>query len=371
MVQLLFTCDAFRPFGQPQPGVPMLLDKEMRLIEPACGWLLHIALIRGRASSPQTWRTYGEALADWWNTLEANGWDWDRVSFNELAAYRHAMLSRPSSVTGRAYARSTINLRLRVVSLFYEWCARQAIATDMTAAFEDVRLSGAQVGGDPGMERRAVNALTLPSRTRLPRPLTQREVQEVRAGLGVRDRLIVDWALLTGMRRMEIANLAVADLPRSSDSPVARVDLSITKGRRRRVVYPPRRLLDRTLAYVREERSEAVRRGRLSGLSDAKELFLKNDGMPLTPERIGSMFSRAAARRGVKGTFHSLRHTFAASMLAHLTQLAKGRQLNPLLTLQVLLGHAQITTTQIYTHVVASDLEAVEGTVDEIYGALT
>ena len=62
----------------------MLIDAEMRLIEPACAWLLHIALIRGRTRSPQTWRTYGEALQDWWQTLEANGWAFERSERDEL-----------------------------------------------------------------------------------------------------------------------------------------------------------------------------------------------------------------------------------------------------------------------------------------------
>ena len=42
----------------------MLVDREMRLIEPACAWLLHVALVRGRTRSRETWRTYGEALYD-------------------------------------------------------------------------------------------------------------------------------------------------------------------------------------------------------------------------------------------------------------------------------------------------------------------
>ena len=78
MVDLLFTTDAFAPHGLPRLGVPMLLDREMRLIEPACAWLLHVALVRGRTRSQQTWRTYGEVLYDWWQTLEANGWAWTK-----------------------------------------------------------------------------------------------------------------------------------------------------------------------------------------------------------------------------------------------------------------------------------------------------
>lgn len=103
MAELLFTNEAFKPFGAPVPGVPMLLDAKMRFIEPARAWLLHAALVRGRTRSKQTWRTYGEVLYDWWQTIEANGWARDGVSPGEISAYRNRMLEGVSDHTGRAY----------------------------------------------------------------------------------------------------------------------------------------------------------------------------------------------------------------------------------------------------------------------------
>src|SRR5215471_10937029 len=82
VAELLFTTKAFQPQGLPTPNVPMLLDAKMRLVEPACAWLLHIAL-----------------------------------------AYRNHMLERTSEHTGRPYSRATVNIRLRVLALFYRWCA--------------------------------------------------------------------------------------------------------------------------------------------------------------------------------------------------------------------------------------------------------
>ena len=52
VAELVFTTDAFRPLGLPAPGVPVLLDGGMRLVEPACAWLMHVALARGRTRSP-------------------------------------------------------------------------------------------------------------------------------------------------------------------------------------------------------------------------------------------------------------------------------------------------------------------------------
>jgi hypothetical protein len=85
VAELLFTTSSFCPLGLATPDVPILLDAQMRLIEPACAWFLHLALVQGRTRSPATWRTYAEALYDWWRTCEANGCHWNRVGYEEVA----------------------------------------------------------------------------------------------------------------------------------------------------------------------------------------------------------------------------------------------------------------------------------------------
>jgi len=62
MAHLMFTTDAFRPLDRPVPGLPVQLDNDMRLVEPACAWLMHVALVRGRTRSPQTWRSVSTTL---------------------------------------------------------------------------------------------------------------------------------------------------------------------------------------------------------------------------------------------------------------------------------------------------------------------
>jgi Phage integrase, N-terminal SAM-like domain. len=122
VAELIFTTESFKPNGTPLTGVPMLLDSEMRLIEPVCAWLMNIAMIRGRTRSSETWRTYGEALYDWWQTLEANQWVWDQITPIQAAAYRDRMLHKPSEQTGQPLAPTTINGRVRIIAMFYRWC---------------------------------------------------------------------------------------------------------------------------------------------------------------------------------------------------------------------------------------------------------
>jgi integrase len=383
MAQLLFTTDRFQPFDRPVPGVPMLLDANMRLAEPACAWLLHIALVRGRTRSVQTWRTYGEALYDWWQTLEANGWAWDRIGFPEIAAYRDGMLTRKSQHTGRPYARSTINGRLRILALFYRWCSASGLVATVPFSSEDMTVGRSRPAPffahlDARGGRQTVNSLTVRETRALPRPLAPDAIRRVVARLNTRDRLIVEWAALTGMRRMEVAGLRKTALTKSAGlefttAPVVAIRLDVTKGDKVRHVYPPLPLVDRTHAFVREERAAIVARARRRAQTyyEPEALFLTNRGDPMSPRGIGAMFARAGSAAGVEATFHGLRHTFAGVMMRSLQRQAeRNPEMNPLLALQTILGHADLATTSIYLKMVATDLAAIETAVDDLFNAL-
>jgi len=379
VAKLLFTTSAFQSAGRTVQRVPILLDRNMRLVEPACRWLLYLALIRGQTRSPETWRTYGEALYDWWQTLEANDWQWDEVTALELSAYRDHMLSQRSEHTSRPYARSTVNARLRALGLFYRWCAVEGLVRRSPFTASELRVRGRQsvaelTHGRPGLRSRQGSEITVRNAPTLPRPLPVELLQTVMSQLGVRDRLIVEWSLMTGMRRMEIAAMDVSTI-RSARSTrlLTCVKLCTTKGNKPRRVYPPLPLLDRTRAYMREERGVAVKaaRTRDSRYLEPSTVFLTQSASPMTPRRVGAMFSVAARRAGVGTSFHALRHTFATTMLQLLQREALHTpELNPLLTLQALMGHSDISTTAIYLRVLGTDLDAVERSVDELYSAL-
>ncbi|MGA7411921.1 MAG: tyrosine-type recombinase/integrase [Bryobacteraceae bacterium] len=382
MAELLFTSDAFCPNGLSVAEVPILVDHRMHLVEPACAWLLYISLVRGRTQSPNTWRTYGEALYDWWQTLEANGWSWNDIGVHEVAAYRNKMLTSVSFLTGRPCSRSTINGRIRIISLFYSWCKAQTLITNTPFGDRGVfvkRFAPARVlvhlGADGGWQQ--ANDLTVRHTKPLPRPIAPWAIRQVVARLNARDRLIVEWAVMTGARRMEIAGLkrSVIDRIRANreDLPVVPIRLDITKGGKVRYIYPPLALIDRTRAYIREERAVILRKARTRQTSfrETDVLFITRRGKAMTPRRVGMMFGQACAAAEVTGTFHSLRHTFAGIMLGFLQQ-QTGRhpEMNPLLTLQTILGHADIATTGIYLKMLATDLTAIEDAIASLYSTL-
>jgi integrase len=173
-------------------------------------------------------------------------------------------------------------------------------------------------------------------------------------GMDARDRLIVEWAVTTGVRRLEIAGLRVSMLPDKAALPMVPIRLDVTKGGKARQVYPPLPLIDRTRAYAREERAVAVRRARQRNPSycEPDALFLTEQGEAMMPRRIGAMFARSCKKANVKATFHELRHTFAGAMLRFLQrQSIRAPELNPLLALQAILGHADLETTGVYLKV--------------------
>ncbi|GBQ81706.1 transposase [Asaia bogorensis NBRC 16594] len=345
---------------------------------------MHIALVRGRTRSRQTWRTYGEALYDWWQTLEANGWTWDRVGYHEIAGYRDNMLTKCSDHTGRPYARATINGRLHIITLFYRWCFTSGLISSMPYSSQEVSVARWRPApflahADARGGTRTANELVLREVRALPRPLDPEIIRRIMVSLGVRDRLIIEWAALTGMRRMEIAGLKLNALGRTESqgefatAPVVPIRLDVTKGARVRQVYPPSPLVDRTRAFLREERAVIVKRAhqRDAKYRDPGTVFLNARGDAMSPRRVGAMFAAASRAADVEATFHGLRHTFAGAMLRLLQRQAqRNPDMNPLLTLQAILGHSDLTTTAIYLRVVAIDLGAIEAAVDDLFGAL-
>lgn len=182
--------------------------------------------------------------------------------------------------------------------------------------------------------------LESPKRWRtLPAVLTVAEVERLLAGpnpdepLAVRDRALLEFAYATGARVSELVALRLQDV--LFEDGVARV---LGKGSKERIVPVGRRALGQVALYAREIRPR-LDKGEGQGV-----LFLNARGTPLS--RIGAwgVIKRAAKQAGItkRVTPHTLRHTFATHLLEG------GADLR---AVQEMLGHADLATTQIYTHV--------------------
>jgi len=182
--------------------------------------------------------------------------------------------------------------------------------------------------------------LESPKRWRtLPAVLTAAEVERLLSArtaderLTIRDRAILEFGYATGARVSEIVALKLQDI--SYQEGVARI---LGKGKKERLVPVGRRALGAVALYANEIRP-ALDRGAGRGV-----VFLNARGTPLSRVGAWGIIRRAARAAGItkRVTPHTLRHTFATHLLEG------GADLR---AVQEMLGHADLSTTQLYTHV--------------------
>jgi integrase len=377
-MRLTYTTTAFTHHGFSMPGVPVLLNEDMAIAEGPRRWLFYIALDRGRTRSRATWRSYAEALYEWLQTCQANGWAWDEVEEGHLRAYRNQMLYHPSSVTARGYSARTVNGRLRRLAMFYSWAFGRGLITRVPFEYEAVRapfsadahlLADLRTGdGPPTLD------LTVREYRTIPSALSVEDLRRVRSHLTTCDALIADWAVSTGARRMEVLGVTVADIPDShalGNAPFVAISI-VGKGGRRRALPEPLAIIDRTNRYIGEWRGPRLRRRRVDPTTTS-DLWMGAEGKPVSAKSLTKRFAAACCKAGVRATFHSLRHTYAIFMLATLTRRLRHEgdgHVNAVKTLQLLLGHASLNTTSTYLDAVRLERRSLSGSIDDVYRAL-
>jgi integrase/recombinase XerD len=358
---------------------PVLVSREMSIIEPAFAWLLMLATIPGRSHSHETLRTYAEHLYEWFDTLEQSERNWRGVSEMQIAAWRNRMLSGLSPHTRRPYARSTINDRVRTVCRFYQWAHQRGWIEALPFHFVDVRIPHTRatfLAHINGHRVTAANVLTLAQHERLPRALRVAELQRFFDRLAMPYHLIAQWALTSGMRRKELCGLRVSQVPNArhlaaEKHPLVGVALTITKGGDPRTAYLPVQLIDRTERYLMEEREPLVRRMKRRGVpyKSSDQLFLNRRGTAVTKAQLTRVFTNAFGAAGLTASGHWLRHTFAMMMLVRLQEQARSTpDINPLKIVQVLLGHRSIHSTSIYLRCVELHQRELSESIAWLYG---
>jgi integrase/recombinase XerD len=181
----------------------------------------------------------------------------------------------------------------------------------------------------------------------LPVSLTEADVEallsvpDVRQPLGLRDRTMLEVLYASGLRVSELVNLEVAQI--SLNTGVIRV---MGKGGRERLAPLGEEALEWVIHYAKEARSM------LLGGKFTHTLFVTARGSAMTRQAFWYLIKRHARLAGIRKTLspHTLRHAFATHLLNH------GADLR---VVQLLLGHADISTTQIYTHVARERLKQI------------
>jgi integrase/recombinase XerD len=181
----------------------------------------------------------------------------------------------------------------------------------------------------------------------LPKSITEAEVESLLAApdeatdLGLRDRAMLETLYASGLRVSELVGLKVQQV--SLDMGVVRV---LGKGSKERLTP----LGEEALAWIR--RYQELARPAILGARKTDALFVTGRGAPMTRQAFWGLVKRYAARAGIRAAIspHTLRHAFATHLVNH------GADLR---VVQMLLGHADISTTQIYTHVARERLKRI------------
>ncbi len=181
----------------------------------------------------------------------------------------------------------------------------------------------------------------------LPETLSVAEVEkllqapDLRRPEGIRDKAMLDLLYSTGLRVSELVGLTLDDLHMEE-----RYIRCIGKGRKERIVPYGQAAHDSIRRYLDDVRLL------WNKVPQQRHLFLTRRDAPMSRKTFWHLIKKYASRAGVRHDIspHTLRHSFASHLLANQA---------PLRVIQEMLGHADIATTQIYTHVDSSRLRSV------------
>jgi integrase/recombinase XerC len=264
-----------------------------------------------RNASPYTVRNYRADLADFFKFLTKK----ELTLLNEVD--RHVLRDYLSHLVEVGIAKASIARKLSAIRSFYRYLVREEIISENP--IEQV--------SSPKLDKR------------LPSFLTREEMEKLLGApdlstpLGQRDRALLELLYASGLRVSELASLTPEQIDLNSN------EIRVWgKGSKERMVLMGEPAAAALKSYLKEGRTK------LLGKKRSQALFLNRYGQRLPARSVQRLLEGHAKKAGIGKRVHPhmLRHTFATHMLDG------GADLR---VVQELLGHARLTSTQIYTHV--------------------
>ncbi len=195
------------------------------------------------------------------------------------------------------------------------------------------------------LKNKILDEIKIPKKEKkLPTVLTQKEVKAlIKAAKAGRDRTIIEFLYSTGIRVSECANMKVSSL--DLNEGMARVKSG--KGKKDRLIILSKKWIHNLKKYLKRKKIQS------------EFVFSKKNGKKITSDTIERMVKKYAEKAGIqkKVTPHALRHSFATHLLESGENIRK---------IQELLGHSNLSTTQIYTSVSTEELKKVQSPLDNL-----
>ena len=302
----------------------------MKLSEAVQRYLRHLEQVKN--ASENTIRNYSRALDLLMETI-GQDIELEKITMNTIDDYRDKIFAKKSIHTGKRISRSTQNIYLIPIRTFLKFCHRRDLGANLLAP-DKIEL----VKNDP----RDVAGINQGELERLRHTDTSKNPQ-----INLRDRAIIELLYSTGLRVSELKNLNTENV-----NLKLREFAVIGKGKKVRVVYVTARAAEAVTKYL-DTRTDVFKPLFLNsrgGQTKDNQNELSGEHRRLSRTSIEIMVRKRGTYAGITRpvTPHILRHTFATTLLRN------GAELR---SVQEMLGHANISTTQIYTHVVNADLK--------------
>ena len=272
-------------------------------------FLDHLTVERGLATNTRL--AYRTDLAQFTSFLQQHGVrQLNTAKRQDIADY--LLHRRKTDLSPRSLAR-----HLAAIHMFCRFLAREKLlATDVSQTIDSPKLWRTL---PPVLDYEEVNRLLA--------------APDLDTKLGLRDKAMLEFMYATGLRVSEVANIKLSDI--NFEAGFLR---SVGKGQKERIVPIGKQAIEWVQRYLRDSRSSFTKAASLG------EVFLSTRGRALSRKTIWVLVKKYTRAAGIKKTItpHTLRHSFATHLLDN------GADLR---VIQEMLGHADISTTQIYTHV--------------------
>ena len=265
-----------------------------------------------RGLTENTLSSYSRDILLFLDFLENKGiGDPEKITPNHISMWLHS--SRIRGLSSSTNAR-----RLSAIRGFFDFLVREGVLDASPCSL----IKGPRLG------------LRLPETLSVEEVSRLLEAPETNSPIGMRDKAMLEFAYATGLRASELCGLIIGQI----DFSLGFVRVC-GKGQKERIVPMGSMAMDAVVLYLQNARTVLQKRGEMT-----PKVFLSQKGGPITRQRFWQILKKYALKAGITKEIspHTLRHSFATHLLMG------GADLR---TVQLLLGHENIATTQIYTHI--------------------